>query len=106
MSVDPPPEEEVSGHVDESPEPERKPGRRDRQPVRLDEERAHVDERARPAREREQLAGRPPRDAGVRQHRTKPGACSRGRSGVLPKEQRTRNHGHRSRDAEPGDAAS
>ena len=102
VSIDPPPKEEVSGHIDESSEPERKPGRRDRQIVGLDEERAHVDERARPPREREELAGRPACDAGVRQHRAEPGAYRRGRSGALPKEKRGRYHGHRRRNDEPG----
>ena len=64
--VDPAPEEEVPRHVDESAESEREPRRGDRQVVRLDEERAHVDERAGPAREGEELADRPARDARIR----------------------------------------
>ena len=50
VRVHPAAEEQVPGDVDERAEPEREPGRRDREAVRLDEERAHEDERARPAR--------------------------------------------------------
>ena len=101
VGVDPAPEQEVPGHVDERAETERQTGGRDREVVRLDQQRAHVHERACPAREREELSDRPARDTRVRQHGSQADARRCGWSRRAPEKEHGGDHGQRDRDDGP-----
>ncbi len=78
--IDPAAEEEISGYEDESACAQHKPCLARGESVRLDEERADEDECSCPRRVGEELSGRPPHHAWVREHRTKVNSrrCRRG----------------------------